>query len=272
MALYSVQFYRSDESRTSPYAASPDEDLWEGTSPGFSKEEATMIAKEWAKGNGEFRTCRVVEHDDEGKAIGVVWMSVWEQPAAKDKDTQGVSGIPGESCKIVVWAPREMGPPDHWNWIGAFSKVCDDNNNAWDLDYGRAVSSRGKETQYSLKLDFWLTGKKPPAGWKWDRFFAYLFGVEPEQVDYEFVRSHPIEPREFPAGLDTVDCHNCNKTHLHRTSWRSYDSDGEDLVNYCSCFCIDEIHGEDYWREDPNGEDYEDPGCEAIREGSLQPA
>lgn len=252
-----AQFYESEASVKSPYAVTPDESKWSADEAPSDYDSAMNIARHWTI-DGHFKSVRVVEVDGDNNPVSVAWASAWEAPAKK-KSEQGASGIPGYACKLMIWMDRDMGQADHWGWRKRLDSVFGGNNNAWDFVYGRPVDTRGRMTLYSVKLNLWPEAKKHPSKWNW----WAIMGKDPvEQRDeIEFVRAADIGPREFPSGVETNDCVWCGKTHLKSTSWMGWNEESEEMEPHCSCFCIDERFDTDHFRADPDGLEFEDPGC-----------
>lgn len=264
--IYVAQWYESEESLASPYALTPDESKWKShPEPTHDLQVAKKRCKNWQH-PGSYQSSRIVELDPEtGQPISVVWASAWEAPIAEQGE-QGASGVPGYACKLMVWMEREKGDPSHWGWRERFEKYFA-STNGWDLMYGREVDNRGKMALYSIKLNLYPVEKKHPSKWNWWKILDK--DIETQRDDIEFVRAVDIEPREFPAGVELSDCAWCGKTHAKSTSWQGYNPDSGDMEPHCSCFCIDERWDTDHYREDPNGEEFEEPGCEQVREGKI---
>lgn len=252
-----AQWYESDESMKGPYAVTPDERQWMGVDPVNDLTEAVQVCTGWIK-TGVFKSCRVVEVDNEGQPTSVVWASAWEAPI-KATVEQGSSGTPGESLKLHVWMDKTEGPPDHWDWNNMLQRNFDGNNNAWDVEYAREVATRGRQVCYTIKLNLWPVAKKPVVQWNWWK----IFGKDPieQQDEVEVIRAHEIEPRSFPSGVDTVDCAWCGKTHVKSLSWRAYNNETDEYEQFDRCRCIDDKLGDDVYRINPDQDEFE--GCPA---------
>lgn len=257
---YQPQWYQSDESRITAWAVTPEEHLWITSMPQMeSQSEALDYCRSWDV-EGSYRASRIVEYTD-GLPTSVVWMSVWESPltTTTTEEAGAGSGLPGETIKLLVWMDRDQ-PLDHWNFQNKLKGLRSNNN--WDLVYARPIDTKGRMVQYSVRLNLWPVGKKPVDEWNW----WTIFDKDPEtQADeVEVVRSNPIPPREFPSGVDTVDCTNCGKTVEAAKQWRGWDDEQDMMVPFCSCRCIDEMHDTDRYRQDPDGDEHEDPGCVCL--------
>ena len=287
-----TQWYQSEESSQSPYAPTPDEALWAPgkaqyvANPGAyitTMEQAILQARDMAA-NAGYRTCRVVELNENMDIIGIIWLTHWVPPQTiADSAASGTPpGVPGESIKVLVWMDRDTGPPQHWHFE-TLKEWQGHNANAWDLVYGREVDRRGRMILWSIRLNVWPNyDAKPLMEWDWWKIFGYNKKRQPDMV--EPVRAYVIEPRHFPQGVDTIDCSRCSKTIEKQKAWWSYvggympeegDTVGaEDWGPYCSCYCIDETHGLQYERDTPDGErlepDNQTPfACEFQREKAL---
>lgn len=260
---YLAQWYESKESAESPYALTTDERLWRGGDTGTPVlNDAIKQAERWMT-EGTYKTSRVIELQDE-VPVSVMWMSAWQAPIQTTEAGGGSSGVPGESLKLLVWMDKDEGDPIHWDWVSKFRKIFDGNHNAWDFEYGREVARRGRLICYSVKLNLWPVGKKPVTQWNWWKIFDKDPDLQRDEV--EVVRAHDIEPREFPSGVDLVDCAWCGKTHLKSLSWRGYNPDTDEMEQFERCRCIDDKLGADQYRIDPDGDEYE--GC-VVHEVAL---
>lgn len=259
---YAAQFYQSDESIKTAYAVTPDEKAWSdplGTSTDL--EAVIAIARAWDAPDN-CRASRVIELDADGNPVSVAWASAWEKPIKATEAGGGSTGVPGESLKLHVWMDRSEGAPDHWNWVSKFAKIFEGNHNGWDFEYGREIATRGRQTCYSIKLNLWPVGKRPVDQWNWWK----ILDKDPElqRDEVEIIRAHQIGPREFPSGVDTVDCHYCGKTHLKSLSWQGYDHDADEMKWFDRCRCIDDMLGTDTYRITPDQDEREEPGCVAL--------
>lgn len=272
--LYNAQFYRSPESNEGPYAATPDEALWGGVQQKEvtydNLQDAINRCKKWAKNPDSYKSCRVVELNEDLQPTGIAWMSAWEAPLSVTTAADaGATGVPGFTCKLLVWMDRDDGPVDHFDWVNMLNHIFGDNTNAWDVEYGRPMDTNGRMIQYSIKINVWPVEKKHPSRWDWYR----VFGKDPElqRDEIEFVRAHEIGAREFPSGVEVNECFECGKLHLASTTWRGWDNESDEMQNFCSCRCIDKRMNFQGYRQDPDGEEHDSPGCVAVREGSLTP-
>lgn len=258
-AHYQAQWYESPESVESSRAATPTEELWNKTAPFKDLVSALNDAARWTQ-EGHYKTTRVVQFDDEGNPITVVWMSVWMGNTVADQEVAGTSaGKAGESIKLMVWMHRDWGPPDHWAWWDSLTKAGL-NSNQWDLVYGREVDRRGKEILWSIRLNLWAPDDWTPCiNWNWWKWLGYDKKKEFDKV--EPVRAHPIEPRGFPEGVEVVECYNCHKRTARKDAWYSWDDSFDEYVPYCSCLCIDQQHDTDVTRTMPDGTELEDEPC-----------
>lgn len=266
---YVAQFYQSPESAQSPHALTDDEEKWvpESKNPDtmnrdrMSLAQAMILASNWAR-DGAYKATRVVELDDVGNPIAAVWASAWERSMDLNFGGGAAPGLPGHTIKVHVWMHRDKGPPDHWDW-SRLAEMMDFNYNRWDLVYGRELDRKGKEILWSIRLNLYLNpDQREPAEWPWYTVFGYKKQLK-DKVDAILV--HTIEPRTFPDGTEKVDCKNCSKTHDHKTSWHA--DTGDEWAPFCSCKCIDDwAESQEYPREDPMGQEFDDPGCVWARE------
>lgn len=263
-ANFRAEWYMSQESIEGPFAATPDETLWRNDNTVQTERQATRRAQGWQMQEDSYKTARVVRVNAEGNAVEVVWMSVWDK-----QDTQEVGsppGVPGESLKMLVWAPRDWHHPDHWGWMHMMDGLGL-NANQWDLIYARKVDTKGKEICWSIRFNAWHN-LDPIVEWDWHD----IIGTYPGKI--EVVRSVSVPARNFPEGVETVKCSYCEKKIEKAKAWESYHPNLEDLVPFCSCWCIDDVWakegmeetGNNCWRVDPDGIETEDPGCVALRE------
>jgi hypothetical protein len=270
---YVAQFYSSPESTQGPHAITDNEELWvpqdqdSRNASRMTLAQAMIQASDWTQ-SGKFRTTRVIEINDEGDPTAIIWMSAWER--SMDLNMSGASvGLPGETIKILVWKHRDAGPPDHWDW-SVLAEWMEFNFNRWDLVYGREVDRRGREILWSIRLNLYPNPDQREAiEWPWYSVFGYTKRLKDK---VEPVLAHSIESRTFPDGTEKVDCWNCKKTIDSKEAWHAYVPDTDNAEPFCSCHCIDMwaegagYNGEDYEREDPMGQDLEDPGCVWARE------
>lgn len=271
---YVVQYYKSDESTLSPFASTPDDSLWVSDGP-YSLSQAMLLGKNYIV-SGHYKTCRVLELDENGVPKAVTWMSSWERPMQQDAAGGGAStggGMPGQTILVEVWMHRDSGPPDHWDW-GKLDGYMNNNPNTWDLVYGREIDRKAKLILWAVRLNLY-TGPdhRPPIDWPWYEVFGY---AKRNKDMVEAVRAHEIEPRVFPDGVPKVDCYTCQRTIVRAEAWwgyvegyvedPSYDDSKEDIAPFCSCRCVDLHSGPDEWRRSPSGEETSEPGCVWVRE------
>lgn len=270
---YILQYYKSDESRLSPFASTPDDEQWESDGP-YNLSQAMLLGKNWTI-SGHYKTCRILELDENGIPKAVTWMSSWERPMQQETAGAGAtgSGTPGQTILIEVWMHRDAGPPNHWEW-GILNGYLNENSNAWDLVYGREIDRKAKMILWAVRLNLYPgPDHRPPIEWPWYQ----VFGYKEKQKDFvESIRAHEIEPRIIPDGVPRVDCYTCRRTIPRSEAWWGfvdgyeedppYDDSEDGIAPFCSCRCIDTLSGEDAWRRSPEGEETDEPGCVWIIE------
>lgn len=261
--MYRTEWYVSEESQESQFAASPDDELWEHDGTLQTERQAIRRGQAWGL-DGVYKTTRVVRVDENGDAVEVMWMSVWDRQEAQQAPTPQA---PGESLKILVWAPRDWPPPDHWGWLRMMENLGL-GPNQWELIYGRKVDTRGKEVCWSIRFNAWHTGD-PMMEWDWSE----ILGLHPSKI--ELVRTSEVPARVFPSSVETIKCVNCEKKVEKDRAWSSYHPHHDNVVEFCCCWCIEDAweredgdreRGEGMWRIDPDGIETEEPGCVYVRE------
>jgi endogenous inhibitor of DNA gyrase (YacG/DUF329 family) len=265
---YVAQFYQSPESTQGPHAITDNEEFWipldqEGRNVNrMSLAQAMITASDWTR-NGNYKTTRVIEINDVGDPVAVMWMSAWERAMDTNMGGGAAPGMPGHTIKVLVWKHRDYGPPDHWDW-SKLAEMMDFNFNRWDLVYGREIDRKGREILWSIRLNLYLNpDQREPIEWPWYTVFGYK---KQHRDKVEPVLAHTIDPRSFPDGTEKVDCKNCSKTIDSKESWRAYDPEEDEMAPFCSCKCIDLWADEHYERVDPMGQELEMPGCVVARE------
>lgn len=270
---YLLQYYKSEESQLSPFASTPDDEAWASEGP-YNLSQAMLLGKNYAV-SGHFKTCRILELDPETmRPKSIVWLSSWERPMQEEAAGSGATaGLAGQTIKIQVWMHRDMGPPDHWDW-GVLDQYLNDNPNSWVLEYGRELDRKVKLILWSLRINIWPgPDHRPVIDWPWYQVFGY---TEKKKDMIEAIRAHEIEPHVFPDGVPVVECVACKRIKARTDVWWAYyegyeedpsfDDSEPEVAPYCSCRCIDNTQGPDFWRRSPSGEETEDPGCVWVRE------